>query len=167
MKSGIAKVIVTFFGAGLAPFAKGTFGSLAALPLGYLIISSFGVWAGAAASLVVLIVGTYAAHIYQRDSGKSDPGEIVIDEVAGQILAMCIFPLTPVGILMAFASFRFFDIIKPWPVSYFDKKVKNAFGVMMDDICAGAYPAFIILVVFVIFQLFDVDADVLGFIAAL
>jgi len=128
-------------GAGYAPKAPGTFGSLLGLAIGVLLLhlghgpllagiilaSALGVWA-------VWAVG-----------GQSDPGWIVIDEVAGQMIAMFSLPrVTWAGVILAFALFRLFDIWKPGPVGWADKK-HDALGVMADDWIAGAL-AFVCLI---------------------
>lgn len=84
---------------------------------------------------------------YLRATGTEDPKEVVIDELVGQWIALSILPTTITGFAIGFVAFRFFDVVKPWPVSFFDRKVKNAFGVMMDDVAAGLYPNAIIFAV--------------------
>lgn len=134
-------LLATWFGSGYAPKAPGTMGSLAALPVGW-IIAVAGGWEGLfAAALLVTFVGVWAANGYMAESGSHDPGPVVIDEVAGQWLAMV--PAAALGmagvpgITLAFGLFRLFDILKPWPISWADRHVGGGFGVMLDDVLAG------------------------------
>ena len=74
-----------------------------------------------------------------RETGIEDPGLVVIDEVVGQWLSLLTTPLDPIGYLIAFFFFRFFDILKPWPACWADSKLHSATGVMLDDVFAGLY----------------------------
>lgn len=139
-------LFVTWFGSGLVPKAKGTAGTLAALPFAFVIQTQAGMIALCVATLLVFIAGCYASSAYMKNAGKHDPGEIVVDEVAGIWLVFCVMPLMwmdPKTELIlwlygaSFIAFRFFDIVKPWPVSLIDRKVKGGFGVMVDDIAAA------------------------------
>jgi phosphatidylglycerophosphatase A len=138
----------TWFGVGLMPFASGSWGSLAALPFAYLILlaggASYGPYLLAAAALLIFLVGVWAADIYGRRSGIADPGAIVIDEVAGQWLTLTVAPPKIVPFLIGFFLFRLFDVIKPWPANWADRKVKGGFGVMLDDVFAGIYAAIVL-----------------------
>lgn len=131
----------TWFGVGYLKPAPGTFGSLAALPLAWGVFWLTGSTAAIYLSACLLfLLGVWATAVYQHRTGKMDPKEVVIDEVAGQMLLLAGLPQTVTAYVAGFILFRLFDVLKPWPVSYFDRRVKNAFGVMMDDICAGLYP---------------------------
>jgi phosphatidylglycerophosphatase A len=144
MKEGKKKIwwyIATWFGSGLSPFASGTAGSLAALPFAYLIQVNFGSGALLLAALAIFFLGWWASNQYLRHRGGEDPGEIVVDEVAGQWLLLSVLPYTWQGYLAGFLLFRLFDVIKPWPVSWADRKVKGGLGVMLDDMLAALYPA--------------------------
>jgi phosphatidylglycerophosphatase A len=88
---------------------------------------------------LVVAVGTWAASVTGSIYGEVDNQRIVIDEVAGYLITMIASRPTLTGMLTGFVLFRFFDIVKPFPVDWADQKVKNAFGVMLDDILAGAY----------------------------
>lgn len=133
--------LVTWFGAGRLPGAPGTWGSLAALPFAWLIAGQGGALGLAAAAVVVTVVGIAAAHSYCRRTGEADPSRVVIDEVAGQWVALIGAPLDPVSYLVGFALFRVFDITKPWPANWIDRNVPGGLGVMADDLVAGAYAA--------------------------
>ncbi|MBI3444652.1 MAG: phosphatidylglycerophosphatase A [Magnetospirillum sp.] len=134
-----ACIAATWFGAGLLPKVPGTWGSAAALPLAWIIMSLGGPTMLLAASLVCFLVGWWVSAIYVRRTGVSDPGEVVIDEVAGQWLVLVAAPLDPLSYLIGFGLFRLFDIWKPWPVSWADQRVGGGLGVMLDDILAALY----------------------------
>lgn len=94
--------------------------------------------------VVVTCAGTWAAQEAERVLGGKDPGAIVIDEVAGQWVTLIPASLepwafNPWAVLLAFLLFRFFDVMKPWPVSWADRHLKGSFGVMADDVIAAAY----------------------------
>lgn len=135
----IAKLIGTFFGAGLIRPGPGTWGSLAALPVSWFILDIYGRPGLLLATLLFTIVGWIATHAYMRDmDAKADPQEIVIDEVAGQMLTLCILASTSiVAFAIGFLLFRLFDITKPGPIGWADRKLPGAAGVMMDDLLAG------------------------------
>jgi len=132
-------LLATWFGSGYAPFAPGTFGSLFALPIGWAFANESGVIGLGIATIVVSLVGIWAANAYMAQAGEHDPGPVVIDEVAGQWLTMLPMAamMTWQGLLVAFILFRVFDIWKPWPISWADKNIEGGLGVMVDDILAG------------------------------
>jgi phosphatidylglycerophosphatase A len=107
-----ATLLSTFFGVGRAPFAPGTAASLAALPLAWIIQRYAGPYMLALAALLAFAVGIWSTGVYARATGKSDPSECVIDEVAGQWLACAFSPLSLPGYAIAFALFRLFDMTK-------------------------------------------------------
>ncbi|MEG9861126.1 MAG: phosphatidylglycerophosphatase A [Parvularculales bacterium] len=139
-------LMATFFGIGRLPHAPGTWGSLVALPTGIGLALLWGPVGVVVGSLVMVSIGLWAADIYGHLSGKPDAPEIVIDEVAGQWLTMMAMPLTPLGVITAFVLFRVFDIVKPWPIRFVDKKLKGSSGVMLDDLIAAVYASCIFLV---------------------
>ena len=139
-----ASLLATWFGSGLLPRMPGTWGSLAALPFAVAITVSGGPWALLTAIVAVFFMGLWASGVYATASGAHDPGTVVIDEVAGQWLTLLPLAFTPVALDpvyygTAFVAFRVFDVLKPWPASYFDQKLPGAWGIMMDDIAAGVY----------------------------
>jgi phosphatidylglycerophosphatase A len=136
-KAHPALILATWFWSGLSPKAPGTAGSLAALPFGYALFVFGGQALLLQAIILVSVVGTWTTHIYITRTGKSDPGEVVIDEVAGQWIPLLVAGTDPLLYLLAFALFRLFDIWKPGPIRWLDKNVKGALGVMVDDIVAG------------------------------
>lgn len=137
-------VIATWFGVGLVPGAPGTAGSLAALPFAWAIMSYLGLRGLAVAIVVVFVAGVWAAGRYARARGVADPGSVVVDEVAGQWLAVILVPPDLLAYAIGFVLFRAFDIIKPWPISWLDRTVKGGFGVMLDDLLAGALAAILL-----------------------
>jgi phosphatidylglycerophosphatase A len=138
------------FGSGAAPKAPGTFGTLAAIPL-YLLLAQLPLWA-----YVVVLVATFAIGIYlcdqaSKDMGVHDHGGIVWDEFVGFWIAMTALPFHWGWILAGFVLFRFFDILKPWPISWLDKKVHGGMGIMIDDVVAGLFALVILQAVNVYF----------------
>ena len=134
-------LIATFFWMGRGPFVPGIWGSIAALPFGWLIMHNFGVTGLLIAIVAVTIIGTIASNWVERTSVTHDASLIVIDEVAGVWIPLLIVPTTGehwiAGYALSLFWFGFFDIIKPWPIGWVDKKVSGGFGVMADDLIAG------------------------------
>lgn len=128
--------IATLFGVGRIPKAPGTWGSLATLPLCYLLLKN-GPFIYMSTTLGLIFLAIVAADAYERTSTKHDSKEIVVDELVGMLVTMTWLPLTWQSFLLGFLVFRFFDILKPFPISYFDKKVPGGFGVVADDLVAG------------------------------
>ena len=139
MKNTLIKFYCTWFGAGLSPKAPGTMGSIAALPFAWGIAYYGGSLALLAAGLVVFAIGVPLSTILAKELQTDDPQCIVVDEVAGQWLALAAAPLTWQTYLLGFILFRLFDIWKPFPVSWADEKLKAGMGIMLDDIFAGMY----------------------------
>jgi phosphatidylglycerophosphatase A len=143
-----SSLIASVCGIGYVPVASGTVASAVAVPFALPIIFYGGGWGLVAASLVAFGVGVWACGDHVRATGREDPSECVIDELAGQWLA-CAFAVLPLGrllpaasvtlpaFLLAFALFRLFDIWKPWPVSWADQQLPGGLGVMADDMIAG------------------------------
>ncbi|WP_374536135.1 phosphatidylglycerophosphatase A family protein [Chitinimonas taiwanensis] len=128
------------FGSGLAPKAPGTFGSLAAIPF-YLLLS---LWLSpmqiALLALPLFLLGIWACDKTGKALGVSDHGAIVWDEIVAMLPLLAMAGTAPLALAAAFALFRLFDISKPWPISWFDARIKGGFGVMLDDALA-ALPA--------------------------
>ena len=135
------------FGSGLIRPAPGTWGTLAAVPL-YLLMANFLPWyAYIAVTVVVCIFGITICHRCTQDIGVHDHSAIVWDEFAGFFITMILVPPTLLNLVLGFALFRFFDIVKPWPISYLDAKVPGGAGIMLDDIVAGLFSLIILHVV--------------------
>ncbi|OIQ46775.1 MAG: phosphatidylglycerophosphatase A [Gammaproteobacteria bacterium MedPE] len=128
------------FGSGLAPKAPGTFGTLAALPL-YFLMMNLSLPVFVAITLIITIVGFWICDIAAKDMQVHDHGAIVWDEVAGMLITMIAAPVGLLPLVVGFALFRFFDIIKPWPIKLLDRHVKGGFGIMIDDVLAGVFAA--------------------------
>jgi phosphatidylglycerophosphatase A len=142
-----AALVATLAGLGRVGPGPGTLGSLATLPLAWL-ASRGGVPAVLALAAAAFAIGWWASEAYVRNSRAQDPGEIIIDEVAGQALTLAFAPL-PLGlgwIVAGFALFRLFDIWKPWPVSLAERRLKGGLGVMADDIVAALYAGLVLIV---------------------
>ncbi len=137
--------IASWFGAGFINPAPGTWGSLAALPFGVAIFALGGAQALTVAAIMITLIGLWAAHHFDKDMDGHDSKMIVIDEVAGQWIALIPAALNPLLILVAFIMFRFFDILKPWPIGFIDKKINGAAGVMFDDVVAGLFAAICVI----------------------
>ena len=131
------------FGSGLAPKAPGTFGTLAAIPF-FLLIQDLTWPLYLSWLLVTFALGVLWCERSSSALGVHDHGGIVWDEFVGYWLTMFMAPKGLLWILIGFVLFRFFDIIKPWPINWLDRKVSGGFGIMIDDVLAGIY-AFICL----------------------
>lgn len=124
----------------------GTWASLAALPCAWAIRALCGVVGLAIAAAIIWAVGCWAAAKMAAASALKDPGWIVIDEVAGQWLTLLVAPLDPLCYALAFLIFRTFDILKPWPISWADRRLHGGLGIMLDDLMAAVYAAFVMWV---------------------
>jgi len=137
-----AWLIGTFFGAGLLKPGPGTYGSIAALLLWYGTAHAFAptplilAIATAVAALLATLIGIPAATIVARESGREDPGHVVIDEVAGQLITLILCPPDWQHALLALVLFRLFDIFKPWPIRRLEALPAGT-GIMLDDVAAG------------------------------
>ena len=135
------------FGTGLAPIAPGTFGTLPALliwiPLSglhwipYLIVVA-----------VMAVAGIWICQQASDAAGKHDHGGIVWDEIVGYLITVFMMPFSLTAMVLGFILFRLFDILKPWPVSWADKKVKGGLGIMLDDVFAGIVSCVILHVLY-------------------
>jgi phosphatidylglycerophosphatase A len=144
--------IATWFGSGLLPKAPGTWGTLAALPVALAIAL---IWSPASlyiAAVITFAFGTWAADKYAIACRRPDPSEVVIDEVAAIWLVLATVPLTGLDWILAFVAFRFFDIVKPWPVSLADRKLKGGLGIMLDDIIAAIYTMLVLQFLFYLIE---------------
>ncbi|MCB9964093.1 MAG: phosphatidylglycerophosphatase A [Rhodospirillales bacterium] len=163
MLTSLNNAFATWFYLGKIPKAPGTWGSLGGLAFIYLLSFDWYYFFGHYITLThfvcftifITIVGAYSAAKYDRDHGTHDSKKIVIDEVAGMMIT-CLpmvwlstkynAPLAFGSLLqpaIAFALFRFFDILKPWPISWIDRRVTGGWGVMLDDVVAGIFAAIV------------------------
>lgn len=139
-----AWTIGTFFGIGLIKPGPGTWASLAAAALWLIAARSAHLstvnltFATLAGAVGVTLLGIPAASVVERESGREDPGHVVIDEVAGQWFALAVCPVEIRHAVLAFVLFRLFDIVKPWPARQLER-LHGGLGIMMDDVAAGVY----------------------------
>lgn len=139
--------IVTFGGVGLIKKAPGTWGSLAGVPVVFLLSQSSPIFYMLCVGLLTLF-SIVVIQAYENLHQNHDSQKIVLDEVVGYMIAMTWLPFTWQSYLLAFVLFRFFDILKPFPIGIIDKKVKGGLGVVADDVVAGLVSNFILQVVF-------------------
>jgi len=151
-KTGWAWTAGTFFGIGHIKPGPGTWASLAAAALWFFAArflhptSTALVLGTAIAAWLAIRLGIPAGTIIERESGREDPGQVVIDEVAGQWIALLASPVEIRHVLLAVALFRLFDIVKPWPARQLEK-LHGGLGIMMDDVAAGIYALLVGLIV--------------------
>ena len=144
-------LFVTMFGLGKVSKIPGTFGSIATVIILYLFFHVLNLSSNLILTflIVIFILSFSAVANHIKESENKDPKEVIIDEFIGQSIPIYLYEISHgtekssdealIFYGICFVLFRFFDIIKPFPVNYFDKKFKNSFGVIMDDVCAGFY----------------------------
>ena len=144
-------LFVTLFGIGKLKKIPGSYASLATTILLFFLfhIFSFSPNFILIGILIIFFISLYTVNIFIKNLDNKDPKEVVIDEFIGQSIPICMFEIAHEGTkeinqvltfyFIIFILFRIFDIVKPYPVSYYDKNFKNSFGVIMDDVCAGLY----------------------------
>ena len=144
-------LLVTMFGLGKIKFMPGTFGSLATTIFLFYLFNTLNISSNIIliSLIIIFIYSFYAVSTHTESSKNKDPGEIIIDEFLGQSIPIYLYEISHgttkesdqaiVYYALFFILFRYFDIMKPFPVNFFDKNFKNSFGVIMDDICAGLY----------------------------
>ncbi|MBO5443123.1 MAG: phosphatidylglycerophosphatase A [Alphaproteobacteria bacterium] len=159
MKNKIAYILATYLGLGYSPKAPGTAGSLGTIPLAALLAYFFGTEGILAAAIVVFFIGVWATNEIIKNQENKDPSIVVIDEVAGQLLTFTFVASSLVHnfdkwylYLIGFGLFRLFDIVKLGPVKWADTKLKNAWGVMLDDVFAGIIASIFLLLINIYMQ---------------
>lgn len=147
--SRVTTLVATWFGCGFLPVAPGTWGSLATLPIAHVVATLWGAWSLAGFALAVAAIGVHASGETARLRGRKDPSEVVVDEVAGQAIALIpVYALVPAGatalrigtVLLAFLLFRILDVWKPGPIGAAEK-LPGGWGIMADDVVGGAVAA--------------------------
>ena len=151
MIKAINTLFVTMFGLGKLPKIPGTFGSLATIFILYALFHKLNLTSNLIliVLIIIFIYSFFAVASHIKDNENKDPKEVIIDEFIGQSIPIYLYEISHGTVKSAdeaiifyslcFVLFRFFDIVKPFPVSFFDKNFKNSFGVIMDDVCAGFY----------------------------
>lgn len=139
-------LVATWFGSGLLRPAAGTWGSLAALPFAWALTSLGGHLLLLVGAIAVFALGTWAARRYELVSNDVDPGSVVVDEVVGVWITLLFVPQEFLWYVIAFAAFRFFDILKFWPIYHADRSIKGGLGIMLDDVLAALYAGAVCLV---------------------
>ena len=140
----VSHVVATCFGVGSIPFAPGTWGSLFAVLLIFN-ITLLQDWIVLVAFLVVALSWWICVKVH-KDT-KSDSSEIVIDEFAGMFVTCMFINHDFISLVFAFLFFRFFDIVKPWPISWADKNIKSGPGILIDDLLAGFFAGILMLAI--------------------
>jgi phosphatidylglycerophosphatase A len=133
----IALVLATGFGAGYGPIAPGTWGSIPGL-VAFWGLNRFGPWTAVAGAGLAAAIGVWAAGRAEHVFGEKDPGRVVIDEVAGQMVTLLFLPAEPLVLLAGFLLFRVLDVFKPWPARGLEG-LPGGSGIMADDLMVGVY----------------------------
>ncbi|HIG41270.1 MAG: phosphatidylglycerophosphatase A [bacterium] len=133
-------------GSGLSRYMPGTMGSLAAIPV-YFLLLKLGTWGYGVFVLVAFGCGVWLCDKVSRDMQVKDPASIVWDEFVGMWISLFMLPQGWYWLLIAFGLFRFFDILKPWPIGWLDTNLEGGLGIMVDDVAAGFYSLFIVQVI--------------------
>lgn len=143
------------FGVGALPWMPGTWGTLLAVPIYLAFQSLFNTTNYLLVLILMVVFGCWIADKTVKDTGLNDPGFIVWDEIVGFLLAMFLVPTGAVWVWSAFILFRVFDILKPWPIKWIEKKCPGGYGIIFDDLMAGFYVWLILQLL--IFFLFGID----------
>jgi len=162
MLNKINFLFVTLFGIGKIKKIPGSFASLTTTIFLFFLFHILNVSPNIVlfSVIVIFFISLYAVNIFIKDLTNKDPKEVVIDEFIGQSIPICLYEIAYEGsketdqvltsYFIMFILFRIFDIVKPYPVSYYDKNFKNSFGVVMDDVCAGLYVVAVLVLYMVI-----------------
>ena len=137
MKQKIIILLATFFGSGKLPKSPGTWGTLATIPLWYLMAKNLHAITYMIVTLVLCVAAILISQAYENMTNTHDSKEIVIDEVVGFLITMTWLPMTWQSLVAGFVLFRIIDITKPPPIRQLDQKIKGGVGVVIDDIAAG------------------------------
>ena len=155
-------LFVTLFGIGKLKKIPGSYASLATTIFLFILfhILNYSPNIVLIGVIIVFLISLYAVNIFIKDMYNKDPKEVVIDEFIGQSIPICLYEIAHEGTketnevltfyFIMFILFRIFDIVKPYPVSYYDKNFKNSFGVIMDDVVAGLYVVAVLVLYMVI-----------------
>ena len=162
MLNKINFLFVTLFGIGKIKKIPGSFASLTTTLFLFFLFHAlnFSPEIILISVIIIFFISLYSVNIFIKDLDNKDPKEVVIDEFIGQSIPICLFEIAHEGpketdqvliyYFIMFLLIRIFDIVKPYPVSYYDKNFKNSFGVVMDDVCAGLYVVVVLVLYMVI-----------------
>ena len=131
------------FGSGLAPKAPGTFGTVAAIPV-YLALANTSSEIFIGVTILLFLIGIYLCGVTAKTLGVHDHSAIVWDEIVGFLVTMAFVKCSLLSVFLGFLLFRLFDILKPWPIAWFDKQVHGGLGIMLDDLIAALFSAAIL-----------------------
>jgi phosphatidylglycerophosphatase A len=145
----IGVFVATAAGAGYFPFAPGTVGSAIGAAI-YLLDRHWFANAQLMLIAVTAVVGTWSAHVAEAHFGREDPGQVVIDEVAGQLITLFATGAGVIGTVIGFLIFRVLDIVKPWPARQFER-FPGGVGIMADDVMAGIYGNVLLRIILLVF----------------
>ena len=155
-------LFVTLFGIGKISKIPGSIASLVTTVFLFFLFHVVNISANIilASIVVIFFISLWSVSIFIKSLDNKDPNEVVIDEFIGQSIPICLYEIAHEGTketsqvltfyFIMFILFRIFDIVKPYPVSYYDKNFKNSFGVVMDDVCAGLYVVTVLVLYMVI-----------------
>ncbi|MGW8161214.1 MAG: phosphatidylglycerophosphatase A family protein [Desulfobulbales bacterium] len=135
--------IATGAGSGYLPKAPGTWGSMLGVGL-WFCTRNLDLFPYLVITAILLVVGTFCAGAAEKIVDFADPGIVVVDEIVGQMVALISAPHHPLAAVLAFVLFRFFDILKPFPVGWLDRHIHGGLGIMLDDLIAGLYALLIL-----------------------
>lgn len=148
----LIKALATGCYLGYLPLMPGTYGSALAIPLHFLLVRLPPLWYGISLAVIILIaIG--AAGSAEKIFDRKDPREVVIDEVVGMLVTLIHAPSHPVAWLLGFVLFRFFDILKPFPIRIIDQRVQGGVGIVLDDLVAGVYANLVLHGVYAVYAL--------------
>jgi len=133
---------------GYIPFAPGTFGSIVGIPLCFL-LSKTKLSVAILFILIFIFFAIWIANKAEKVLKQNDPGCIVIDEIAGIMIALLGLPFNTISVAAGFVTFRFFDILKPFPIRYMERRLAGGTGVVMDDLMAGVYSNIVLRLLFI------------------
>lgn len=135
------------FGSGLSKFMPGTMGTIAAIPI-YLLIANSDLWLYLLIILISFLIGIPLCDKASEKLAIDDYGGIVWDEIVGLLITLCGITYSWQSLLAGFVLFRFFDIVKPWPIKWLDQHIKGGLGIMVDDVLAGIFAALVLRIWF-------------------
>jgi phosphatidylglycerophosphatase A len=151
-KKRLALLLAEFFYCGRSPIMPGTVGSIGSLAIWIpAVLFAWPLWLKLVLLVAIFFIGVWASKYAILYYKKSDPPQVVIDEVVGQGIPFLIISPTWLEITLAFLLFRFFDIVKPWPIKSLERQFSDAFGIMIDDVVAGIFAMAVIFIGKVLF----------------